>query len=691
MKKILLIFFVAIISFNIAEAQTIFSSDFEVWQNNYPSGWDGLNTSIEQSSISQSNVAYSGSSSLKITNQYSSDYKYLSSSPFYIAPDNIYELSFWIIGKGTISIDIFFGQSSLMNIFPRKTINDSVWTEYTCKFSSFILDDSASIELGLGFSNILSTNGISIDNISMTKVHNYNTLDINNIAATIFSTGSLFNSPDNYNSSITPNLESAPLFVVPKDSTHTSTIFQGNIWLAGIDESDTLHIASETFNNQEFSYGPIANNYDNPTYNERYNKVWKISKAEIQNHINNYYNSGYTISQNILTWPANGDTINGESKRIAPYCDVNSNGYYDPQNGDYPAIRGDQALFFVFNDSRMDHLTSGGNKLGFEIRAMAYAYENPQNEELYNNIFISYEIVNKSSNTYTDAYVGMFTDLDIGYGANDYIGFDSTLSLVYGYNGLQLDGPSYTSYSGVPPVQGIMLLSQVASKFISYENSTDLIIGEPKNPDQFYNYLRGKLKTGAAITYGEDGTNQSNPPTNYMYTGNPETNIGWNEKTLNNTPGDRRGLVSYGPFTIIPNETICFDFAYPFAKDNNSTTAEGSIALLRQRSSLIKSFHNSQNITCGFSDVSLKDIASSHSSRIILYPNPSDGSFSLSISELIPNATIEIYSILGKKLYERKITANNQYFDIKLNSGVYIYTIKSNDRIIKNDRIIISK
>ena len=50
----------------------------------------------------------------------------------------------------------------------------------------------------------------------------------------------------------------------------------------------------------------------------------------------------------------------------------------------------------------------------------------------------------------------------------DYIGYDSTLSLVYGYNGMQNDGPGYTSYSGVPPVQGVMLLSQVASKFIYF-------------------------------------------------------------------------------------------------------------------------------------------------------------------------------------------------------------------------------
>ena len=54
MKKNLLFIFVAIISINIANSQTIFSSDFETWENNYPKGWNGLYTGIGQTSLSQS-------------------------------------------------------------------------------------------------------------------------------------------------------------------------------------------------------------------------------------------------------------------------------------------------------------------------------------------------------------------------------------------------------------------------------------------------------------------------------------------------------------------------------------------------------------------------------------------------------------------------------------------------------------
>ena len=82
MKKCFLFFFVAIITINIAQAQQIYYSDYEVWQNNYPEGWNGSNTSLEQTSISQSNDAYTGVSSLKISNQYSTTLKYISSTAF---------------------------------------------------------------------------------------------------------------------------------------------------------------------------------------------------------------------------------------------------------------------------------------------------------------------------------------------------------------------------------------------------------------------------------------------------------------------------------------------------------------------------------------------------------------------------------------------------------------------------------
>ncbi|MDD2288699.1 MAG: T9SS type A sorting domain-containing protein, partial [Bacteroidales bacterium] len=363
---------------------------------------------------------------------------------------------------------------------------------------------------------------------------------------------------------------------------------------------------------------------------------------------------------------------------------------YDPENGDYPAIRGDEALFFVFNDISDRNTVDYGEGLGLEIKAMAFAYSDTTDEDLRNTIFISYEISNLSSNNYSDTYFGLFNDMDLGYGLDDYMGFDSVNSMMYVFNGKAIDGPAEEAFDGVPPVQGAMLLNQNASKFISYVNSTHPLIGYPSTNQNYYNYLMGNKLNGSPITYGENGLNENNPPTNFMYTGYPELNSGWNELDANNPSGDRRGIFSYGPFDLNSGNKICFDIAYPYALDNTTTTPQGSLTLLRQRAQNIKTFYETQEFECGFTDVGIEEVNNSEK-KYILYPNPNTGSFRISSQELIPNTRIEIYSIIGKKIYERNINSLNQEITLDFRSGVYTFRIISKQTTIKQGKIIISK
>lgn len=666
-------------------AQTIYSNDFEVWQNNHPQGWNGLNASLDISSVFQSSQAQSGSYSLNVKNQFLSDYKYISTDYFYIPAQKTYEISFWVKGKGGIGLGVYYCTNDFTPIFQENNINNSDWTEYKAWFYAYHLEDSTCIELSIGFSNILSQEGIFIDNIKIKELDNSKALDINNINARVFSDGALFN-----NSLLNRNVQhsTGASFFVPDGNIFKSTIFKGNIWVGAKDNDNNLLVSAETFNDNIFSWGPISNDYTNQNYIDKYNKVWKVSKAEITYHINNYYNPGYIIPENITSWPGNGGA--GESDIIAPYCDVNINGEYDPQNGDYPAIRGDQALFFVFNDINQRNTIDYGDGLGLEIKAMAFAYSNAIDEDLKNTIFISYEISNLSTKNYSEAYFGLFNDMDLGYGADDYMGFDSTYSMMYAYNGKLIDGPAVEAFNGFPPVQGSMLLNYNASKFISFENSSSSIIGEPNTNQSFYNYLLGNKLNGSPITYGENGLNDNNPITNYMYSGYPELNSGWSEISANNPSGDRRGVFSYGPFNLSSGNKICFDVAYPYALDNTATTPQGSLPLLRQRAQNIKTFYDLQNFECGFNDVSIKKV-NNLDKKFILYPNPNTGSFRVSSQEIIPNARIEVYSIIGNKIYERNLNSLNQDITLDIESGLYTYRIISKQTTLKQGKIIISK
>jgi hypothetical protein len=69
----------------------------------------------------------------------------------------------------------------------------------------------------------------------------------------------------------------------------------------------------------------------------------------------------------------------GVTRSLHPYVEIDGNGYYDPTGGDYPAVPGDQALWFVFNDVGNIHSETGSLPLGIEVRCMAYAFKGEAN------------------------------------------------------------------------------------------------------------------------------------------------------------------------------------------------------------------------------------------------------------------------------------------------------------------------
>ena len=198
--------------------------------------------------------------------------------------------------------------------------------------------------------------------------------------------------------------------------------------------------------------------------------MWSITKAEVKEYrewwkcTNNpecesdVYSS-YIIPEVILNWPAHGPE-GGYDMYLAPFWDTNNDGYYNPYDGDFPyfefpedsitedidctkprnkrqTLRGDQSIWFVFNDAGKEHSNSGSEAIGLEIRAQAYAYAT--NNPINDLTFYNYEIINRSTETLYEVYVGFWTDADLGYAKDDYIGCDVERGLGYIYNGDNTD------------------------------------------------------------------------------------------------------------------------------------------------------------------------------------------------------------------------------------------------------------
>jgi hypothetical protein len=75
-------------------------------------------------------------------------------------------------------------------------------------------------------------------------------------------------------------------------------------------------------------------------------------------------------------------------------------------------IKGDQTIWWVFNDKGNVKTETGGAAIGMEIRAQAFAFAT--NDEVNNMTFYSYEIINRSTFELTQTYFSLWVDPDLG-------------------------------------------------------------------------------------------------------------------------------------------------------------------------------------------------------------------------------------------------------------------------------------
>ncbi len=396
----------------------------------------------------------------------------------------------------------------------------------------------------------------------------------NNINATILGDGSCYLSQAYEDGEISP----CPTWEVPVGS-GKQTIFQHSLWFGGLDAYDTLHLAAYRFGQvgEDYWAGPLKitdASIDLMTA-LKFHHIWNLTREEIDHFIAHHGEANYEAPEDILTWPAHGES--DYAQNLAPFVDVDGDGHYNPEAGDYPDIKGNQCLFFIFNDSYGEHTESGGAQLGLEVHAMVYAYDAPDDEALNNTVFVNYKFFNRSANDYHDVYLGLWTDWDIGYMNDDYVGCDVQRNSCFGYNGLPVDGNNEpNAYGDNPPVQVLTVLAgpytdaneRLGMTGFMYHNNYNGINGDPSEPENYYNYLQGLWKNGQPILYGGDGYNTGtiDLPCKYMFPGDSDPdNIGtngvqpegyvingvyWTEEQCGNTPYDRRGLASVGPFSL---------------------------------------------------------------------------------------------------------------------------------------------
>ena len=515
-------------------------------------------------------------------------------------------------------------------------------------------------------------------------------VDINNINAAVSVHGDMW-----WN----PVLETAHCEF--PNGTQKNCNFASSLWMSGYDGAGNLHIAAQTYRQSGNDYwpGPLDAS-DTLTYAtaNAWAKIWKVNLTDIDTFLSLPTHTIANTPQSILTWPGKGNIHaqgNGGipltvTSDMAPFMDLNGNGIYEPLLGEYPAIKGNQTLWWVFSDNGPVHNQTNGRPLGVEVHAMAYGFK--RGTLIDDVIYYEYNIVNKSANNYNNFRIAEWNDGIIGYQFDNYCGFDSIWRMSIIYKGTNCDGCGAGSpingYGLNPPQTAITMIvlpgdegtNYVPIGCFDYYVNDASIKGNPAIDSQFNNYMRSKARNGESLTkaYLTDtlsypcGNYDSTAIINYLDPGDPSDTTSWNACTCNEFPGDRRTVFSSNDFNLNAGSSQRVVFALlvadtakgcPLASFNDikivADTAWGNY------------FQNASGV---------KNIVSNNGGNI--YPNPAHNLLYLENS--VPNTgeeNITFYNIIGQKLnVPISGTGNKRVADLSgLPNGIYLVEYRNSN------------
>lgn len=334
----------------------------------------------------------------------------------------------------------------------------------------------------------------------------------------------------------------------PKDN-HTYSVFASGVWLAGKVGGDIRTAAAEY--GPEMVAGPFGEDSDDAD-----NKLYIVSKSDLADPLS---------SDDFQNWP----TDDG-----APWVDNDGDGVYSPlPNGtDHPEFVGDQVIWYVSNDGDATaHSIFGTLPLGVEVQTTIFGFDRP--DAFGDMMFVKELIINKGGNTIEDMFIGLWSDPDLGYAGDDFVGCDTTLSLGICYN----DGvdDDYAGYSGGTPAvgydffQGPIIASAGDTAFAfgdtiyNYKNlpmtsfskyiNPDPVYSDPNDASEMYNYMQGLMKDGSP--YPDEASGGSK----FVHPGDPASDTGPNDTEYVDfdlhASGDRRFLMNAGPFTMADGDS----------------------------------------------------------------------------------------------------------------------------------------
>jgi len=402
------------------------------------------------------------------------------------------------------------------------------------------------------------------------------------------------------------------------------TVYASAPWIGGL-RAGELKVAGTSFGYSKQDYytgplGPGASTY--PDLCNYFEDIWDVTRTQIETHLEDAADGMIedTISA-IFGWPAQGNIFFSQFNGFelpadhnggwADFGDLNSNGIYEPQSGEYPLIHlkgvpyiPEQIFWMVFNDQG-PHTQSQGEPLGVEIQLTVFGFLCDQNSVLNTTLFNSYKIINQDETALDSVYFGMWTDYDLGCSSDDYVGCDSLRHTEFVYNDVE-DGDIESvcstgaeTYSNYPPVQSMTYISHPMHSFIAdglHPANHDIT---PDSPVGFYTLLSGRWVDGTPITPDSSGYNPNftGDATRFLYHGDPRDSLQWSWYQEAIDFGDPRTVSSVYLHTLEPNESAIVETAYMFHQDSSLNHLE-QVGFMYSNLDSLWEMINESDLTC---------------------------------------------------------------------------------------------
>jgi hypothetical protein len=296
---------------------------------------------------------------------------------------------------------------------------------------------------------------------------------------------------------------------------------------------------------------------------------------------------------------------NGVYDPPPPFSDTFTVDSLIAQNRDEPGIAGadpnspaDQVIWTVANDLDASQ-TVGFNysePLGLEIQFTIWGYK--RTDAMGNLYFKRFRIINKGGVDINDSgtkgylyldsmYVCNWSDIDLGSFSDDLAGCDTTLSVGFCYNGNAIDltfqkygipvpSPGYDFFAGpLVPAPGDSAVFDLKRRYdfknLGMTSFSYFSAGSPYsdpcnretagyacNTGQWWKMLRGYAPLGTLSTSDVPYASGPFPEGKFPLSGDPVAHSGFLDglgTDYSFAPGDRRILLSTGPFTMAPGDT----------------------------------------------------------------------------------------------------------------------------------------